>query len=51
MKVLITIPENIHEYGREVSKEVFGQENFSGLVSYLLINHKKNNQKNGKPSN
>jgi len=37
-KVTITITDEMKQKGKELSVLVFGRENFSGLISYMINN-------------
>ena len=41
----ISIVEEIWETGKKASKELYGQENFSGYVSYLILKDNKKPKK------
>jgi hypothetical protein len=35
-RINITLPDEIHELGKKMSKELLGKDNLSGLLAYLL---------------
>jgi hypothetical protein len=35
-KVTITLPEELHEKAKEISKKIFGKPNVSGLYAYWI---------------
>jgi hypothetical protein len=40
-KVTITLTKSVQERAREISVEVLGKTNISGLFSYWVVNYKK----------